>query len=28
LLRRETILTDVLQSLPSSDFARVDVSQN
>jgi Lon protease-like protein len=28
LLRRETVLTEVLQSLPSSDFARVDVSQN
>jgi Lon protease-like protein len=28
LLRRETILTDVLQSLPSSDFARIDVSHN
>jgi len=28
LLKRETILTDVLQSLPSSDFARIDVSQN
>jgi Lon protease-like protein len=28
VLRRETILTEVLQSLPSSDFARIDVSQN
>jgi len=28
VLRRETILTDVLQSLPSSDFARIEVSHN
>jgi Lon protease-like protein len=28
VLRREAILTEVLQSLPSSDFARIDVSAN
>lgn len=28
VLRREAVLTEVLQSLPSSDFARIDVSAN
>lgn len=28
VLRRETVLTEVLQSLPSSDFARIDISSN
>ena len=28
LLRRETVITDVLQSLPSTDFARVEINLN